>query len=437
MRNPRTPPPRTTPSSPPSSGRSRRAAATTIRLRLGLFRGRLLRAAGVAACAGPLVYASACTQEVIVVDGGGGASGTGGAGATNSVAVSSVDSGSVVTATSGSTGANTSSSSTGGGVQNACFYMPDGGCPALMDAEPLYGPCTLDSYFIDSWNSGPFVQNGECCYNVSVSGDFCGVGRPFVVTEGAAVAAVAVDNHHWLDEYDTSIPLSLGPLQRSELASMWACDALFEHASVASFARVSLELMALGAPADLVEDTHLAALDEVHHAKMCFALASRFAGRPMGAGPLPAAAEARPRSGLVAVAVATLVEGCIGETIAAALAREQQLRASDEEIAEVLGQIADDEAHHAELAWRTVAWAVRAGGEEVRLALRATLRDAPRHLPAVQGASDRSLEVYGRLSHGDVEDVARRTLVEVVLPCAHALLAPPEGALLRRQARVV
>jgi hypothetical protein len=37
--------------------------------------------------------------------------------------------------------------------------------------------------------------------------------------------------------------------------------ALFQHASVASFARFSLELLALGAPPDLVAAAHAAALD--------------------------------------------------------------------------------------------------------------------------------------------------------------------------------
>ena len=405
--------------------------------RLGVFRGRLLQAVGLAALAVPLLYGSACTQHVVVVedDGGGGTGGESGSGGDGpkSVAVSASASNSnssvsvsVVTA---------SSSSGGGGQQTMCFYLPEEGCPALVDAENYYGPCSNDGYWIDGWVSGPVMQNGECCYDVLVGDEFCGVGRPFTQEDGAVVAEVAMDSGAWIDEFDETIPLMLSEEQRATLAAMWARDALYEHASVASFARVSLELMALGAPADLVHDSHVAALDEVQHAKMCFALASRFEGTAMGAGPLAAAADVRPRKGLVAVAVATLVEGCIGETVAAAVAREQQLCASDDEVSEVLGQIAEDEANHAELAWRTVAWLVRVGGEEVRLALLAALGDAPRHMPDLQGADDRELEKYGRLSHADVQDVARCTLVQVVLPCAHALLAPPAGTLLRREVR--
>ena len=49
-------------------------------------------------------------------------------------------------------------------------------------------------------------------------------------------------------------------------------------AEIASFARTSLDLLALGAPADLVAETHRAALDEIEHARIAYALASAFSG---------------------------------------------------------------------------------------------------------------------------------------------------------------
>ena len=41
---------------------------------------------------------------------------------------------------------------------------------------------------------------------------------------------------------------------------------------MAAFARLALELLRLGAPSELVEDVHRAALDEVHHARMATSL---------------------------------------------------------------------------------------------------------------------------------------------------------------------
>jgi hypothetical protein len=51
--------------------------------------------------------------------------------------------------------------------------------------------------------------------------------------------------------------------QRARLAAQWATDGAAEHASIASFARVTLQLMALGAPAGLLADTQRGAADEV------------------------------------------------------------------------------------------------------------------------------------------------------------------------------
>ena len=46
-------------------------------------------------------------------------------------------------------------------------------------------------------------------------------------------------------------------------AQAWRLSGLAEHSSVAAFARAALELMAVGAPAELVADAHQAAIDEV------------------------------------------------------------------------------------------------------------------------------------------------------------------------------
>jgi hypothetical protein len=46
-----------------------------------------------------------------------------------------------------------------------------------------------------------------------------------------------------------------------------------EHASVAAFARFTLDLLALGAPADLVQSAQQALGDEIAHAELCFGLA--------------------------------------------------------------------------------------------------------------------------------------------------------------------
>src|SRR5262249_8650748 len=151
--------------------------------------------------------------------------------------------------------------------------------------------------------------------------------------------------------------------------------------------RFALELLAAGAPASLVEAAHRAALDEVRHARLCLGLASAYAGAPLGPAPFPfdgrVEGSADPADNSAPAARGgrggeALTEGCVGETLAAALAMEQLGRAEDPAVRAALAIIAEDEARHAELAWRAVAWAVRAGGERVRAAVAQALAEEVR-----------------------------------------------------------
>ncbi len=59
-----------------------------------------------------------------------------------------------------------------------------------------------------------------------------------------------------------------------------------EHASVAAFARTLCQLVALGAPAWLVEKTQRALGDEIRHATGTFEWVARLGGGVLGPGPL-------------------------------------------------------------------------------------------------------------------------------------------------------
>ena len=66
----------------------------------------------------------------------------------------------------------------------------------------------------------------------------------------------------------------------------WLVQAEAEHASVASFARHTLQLMSIGAPSELLVASQKASVDEIKHAKMCYGLASSFLGSDFGPGSL-------------------------------------------------------------------------------------------------------------------------------------------------------
>lgn len=164
--------------------------------------------------------------------------------------------------------------------------------------------------------------------------------------------------------------------ERRLIGELWLLTARMEHASVAAFSQLGLHLAALGAPARLLEATHRAALDEIRHARACFAIARAITGAPHSAGPIRALAERRAAAiDLTRLAVGSLVDGCLGEGIAADVAAHGARRAEDRTIREVLEMIARDEAGHAELAWDVLAWcldqgdAALAGAVEARVAV--------------------------------------------------------------------
>jgi hypothetical protein len=184
-------------------------------------------------------------------------------------------------------------------------------------------------------------------------------------------------------------------------AARWIDDACMEHASIASFARLTLQLLALGAPATLVEASLRAGLDEVRHARLSFGIASAYAGSDLGPDVLPRARASAAGVTFASLALETLRDGCVNETLAAAAARWRAEDESDPAAATALRAIADDEERHAELAWQTLAWAIERGGDSVR--------------DAVAAARRRLLE--------DVPEDARsqRVLGEVIVPCVDAL----------------
>lgn len=249
-----------------------------------------------------------------------------------------------------------------------------GACPAEIVVPPEGSPeRPADATAVGDLDFDR-AKGGQCCYRDPYYGK-C-KGRPFLDDDRPVVAA---------------LPIGDDP-------GGWLAAALDEHASIASFARATLELLAVGAPPSLVAGCQRAALDEVAHAQGCFAMAARH-GAVAEPGPLPALAARG--GGLAGVARDTFVEGCVGETIGAVIAAAARDVATDPDERALLTRIADDEARHAELAWQTVAWTLR-GGDEVVAALRA--------------AADRA-----RAAAGD--ERTRATWREVIDPTLAALLA--------------
>jgi hypothetical protein len=181
-------------------------------------------------------------------------------------------------------------------------------------------------------------------------------GRPFLVDSAARVAPV-VSGGDWNALGEAPAVDHLTSSEREVLARHWSRLGQMEHASIAAFARFNLQLLSLGAPSELIEQCTRALADETAHTKLCFRLASFYAGRPLGPGALDVDGSLAVTS-LEEIVDLVLVEGCIGETSAALEALEAADAASDPVIRAAYAQIAADEQRHAELAFRFVRWAL-------------------------------------------------------------------------------
>jgi hypothetical protein len=171
-----------------------------------------------------------------------------------------------------------------------------GTCPSAAEAADLLvgdhcgyvvnavtGEATITP--VATWDTGAGSGTIDmCCYptlEAEPVGSSCVVGRPFIDASGERVAP-ARRGRSWARGRRPRLA-RLSAVERAVLAAAWTQDALVEHASVAAFARTTLELMALGAPAELVAGAQAAAADEVRHARVSFALASAYAA-PARAG---------------------------------------------------------------------------------------------------------------------------------------------------------
>jgi hypothetical protein len=210
-------------------------------------------------------------------------------------------------------------------------------------------------------------------------------GRPFLVQQAARLAPVA-PRRDWQQSTTPRVD-HLTPTERIALAEHWTRMGQMEHASIAAFARFSLQLLSLGAPPELVEACTQALADETAHTKLCFGIASAYAGRAIGPGPLDVSNSLNVTS-LSDIVDLVIAEGCFGETSAALEALEAADTASDPVIAAAYSQIAADEQRHAELAFRFVAWALEREPAAVRERI-----DAALHSRLGQGHAARSVTV--------------------------------------------
>jgi hypothetical protein len=148
-------------------------------------------------------------------------------------------------------------------------------------------------------------------------------------------------------------------------------------------------------------------------------MASAYAGRPMGPGALDLTGAASAAIDRVDFAEALVREGCVGETLAAIEATHRAIACTQSEAQAALHQIADDEARHAQLAWRTLAWLLETDHD-------GQIRARVNQVLAEEGARVLSMTTVGHasdeaLAHGLLDDGA---VAAALISAWHAVVAP-------------
>eukprot|EP00316_Scyphosphaera_apsteinii_P016026 CAMPEP_0119319988 /NCGR_PEP_ID=MMETSP1333-20130426/51082_1 /TAXON_ID=418940 /ORGANISM="Scyphosphaera apsteinii, Strain RCC1455" /LENGTH=382 /DNA_ID=CAMNT_0007326571 /DNA_START=23 /DNA_END=1171 /DNA_ORIENTATION=+ len=269
----------------------------------------------------------------------------------------------------------------------------------------------------------------------------CGMisGRPFVVN-GSARLPKTVARESWSAKIKAEqIKMPSGVLEhdtRMKIGLHWVGVGSAEWASVASFSKHSLELLALGAPAHLLTKVHTAAIDEVRHAELTYALASSYLGVNVGPDKLDnsvASSTLMIQRTLAEVTVATAREGCVTETMSAVEARLALAVCAAPEVCQALAVISEDEKRHAALAWREVDWALQLDASIAPLVKIeferqiASLSTTTESVDEISEPFDEITVAHGLLSHRFRTLARTLTVRDVLRPALAALLAGPVG----------
>ena len=313
------------------------------------------------------------------------------------------------------------------GVHAVCFALPPGGAKACT--KTYSSKCILGAFVCGKHEGGDTVlgalpSKDACCFKVRGQ---CAVGRPFIV-DGEVVLAKVRSGNSWSGARAASLETeieALDPSTRAVIAEVWARDALSEHASVASFAQLVLELLGHGAPSRLIEGAQRALAEEIEHAKRAFALASAYAGQALEPGKLRVEGALGGQRDLADFAARAAAEGCIAETYSALQLYAAADCSENAELAALLRKTADEESEHAVLAWEIVGWALAEGGAPVRNAVARVFEKAEGCIGfgACAEIDSADTRAHGILPREDREALALSALGSVIAPAARALLA--------------
>jgi len=240
-----------------------------------------------------------------------------------------------------------------GGVECGVFQQFSCGLPQpiITDGGSSDAGLTVfdDCYFL--LNDCPSVCPGSLFFNCHIYGNSCDAGIVSDPTASMIVECASCPNGVGRRPRGLDQPRSRRS-NATALGKYFANAAHLEAASVHAFRILRRELASFGAPDDLLVAAKRAEVDEVRHTKLTAKIARAHGSKP------PRVRVARgARRSLEAIALENAVEGCVRETFGALVAMWQAERATDDDVAAAMKEIAVDETRHAALAWSVAAWA--------------------------------------------------------------------------------
>jgi hypothetical protein len=213
-----------------------------------------------------------------------------------------------------------------------------------IKGEPTVSPHTgvsiemlvFQTFSHQEWLLPEYLVGGGVRYVPTIgTPGMCAIGRPQRSAEGERIQA----------EWD--------PEPMDHKINAFRKAAAEEYASVPAFLQLARELEANGAPITLVQRALTAACDELRHTALCVRALEHLLGQAVELDvPVVATrAAAGGQAGLFRLALESWLDGCLGEGLAATLARADEQRECDPVLKRIHRIIARDEQRHAELGW--------------------------------------------------------------------------------------
>jgi hypothetical protein len=231
--------------------------------------------------------------------------------------------------------------------------------------------------------------------------------------------------------WEESTAAQLSPAERQRLAETWTRRSAAEYLAVSTFAVLAIDLVAAGAPADVLSLCMRAGIDEVRHAELCLRMIEIYGGKrvmpPPGMSSLPDDPE-RPK--LHQALANTMLVSCVSETYATTVLTATRDLTKDPVAHAVLTSIYSDEVMHARLGWSYLRYGIERGGQGaidaaaamVPIALRGVANVVERERPV--GEVTELVRGHGLMTPAEERVIYSSCVREVLVPGFEALGIP-------------